>query len=245
MISEVPLNGRQTYEVAKYAALPESDEGDPVLTYSDYVCFAPNTLIETPTGPRKVQDLVAGDQILTLDKGPQRLIWTGKRKLEFGKSPHTQKPIMIKEGALGEHCPDADLVVSPQHRILLKGDVLAREHGQQECLGMAKGLLPFSGVRAMKGKRRVTYHTLLTERHEIVFANGLAVETFYPGRYAMTLLTPTERIYIRAALPHLSGSVEASYGEPARKIMKRREVERLRGVYGIPSVTLYETALTQ
>ena len=43
------------------------------------ICFTPDTAIETPFGPRPIQDLRPGDLILTKDHGPQPLRWIGSR----------------------------------------------------------------------------------------------------------------------------------------------------------------------
>lgn len=92
------------------------------------ICFAAGTQLMTPTGPRAIEDIAVGDLVLTVDRGPQPVRWRGKRKLDaidLHIAPHL-RPIRIKAGALGPDLPERDLVVSPQHRILVSSD-LARE----------------------------------------------------------------------------------------------------------------------
>ena len=55
----------------------------------------------------------------------------------------------------------------------------------------------------------------MTPRHEVIRANGLPVETFWPGRNALPLLGRFERLALIALIPGLLGDTEAVYGPPA------------------------------
>ncbi len=71
-LSEYPLVEGRTYEVIAFDNQPNAQvPGDPFFTYSDYVCYAPATLIDTPDGHRAVETLQSGDLICTHDNGPQ------------------------------------------------------------------------------------------------------------------------------------------------------------------------------
>ena len=192
--------------------------------FQPFVCFASGTLIATPGGARRVEDLAPGDMVSTFDGGAVPLIWCGHQRLAFDPSgpsaPEAQKPIEIKPGALGQNLPARRLIVSPQHRILVEGDT-------GEALALAKGLLPAKGVRQMKGCREVVYHSLLCQTHQVLIAEGVPAESFYPGRYAMTLLSPQQRAEIHALLPALRDDPETGYGLHARPILKCREAETL------------------
>ncbi len=223
-LSERPLVPGRSYTVQDYESNADATAGDPTLTYSEFVCFAPDTMIATPEGQRHVQDLRAGDHVLTMERGPQPLVWTGHRQLRFDAAPHRQKPIAIKPGALGPDLPKAQLIVSPQHRILLTGRALLPICKSDQALGPAKGLTRRPLVRQMRGCRLVRYHTLMTPRHEILLANGLAVESFYPGRHALTLLSCFDRLRIMALFPGVQRDPQAAYGPPARRFLTRKEV---------------------
>lgn len=190
---------------------------DRVLT--EFVCFAPGTRITTPLGTRRVETLNRGDLIETLDDGPQPLRWRGVRTLDFSVAGENQKPVEIKPGAFGENLPARRLVVSPQHRILLRT-------GGDDVLAIAKALVPTPRVRRMDGVRRITYHTLLMRRHSILFAEGLAVESFYPGPYAMRLLTAAQRLSILAEFPGMLQD-RWFYGTHVRPLLSRGDAEKL------------------
>lgn len=191
-----------------------------------FVCFAPQTRILTPDGPRAIETLQPGDLIETMDHGPQPLMWRVERTLDFEKgAPIAQKPIEIKPGALGAGLPKRSLLVSPQHRILLT-------HDRQDVLAPAKALLSFAGIRRCEGKRRVTYHALLFEEHQVIFAEGAAVESLYPGPQAMIVLSPLQRLQVLAMVPRLLNDPQAGYGPYARSVVKPKEVRSFASLKG-------------
>lgn len=130
------------------------------------------------------------------------------------------KPILIAAQALGPDTPKRDLVVSPQHKILLKSD------DNQGLLGPAKGLTSQRGIRRMKGCREVEYFHVLLPAHSIIFADGLATESFYPGETAMKLLTAKQRAATIAAVPTLRNGLD-TYGPQIRVSLTRRQAEEL------------------
>ncbi|MFZ1727592.1 MAG: Hint domain-containing protein [Albidovulum sp.] len=137
-------------------------------------CFTAGTLIAVPGGTVAVETLAPGDLVETLDHGPQVLRWIGQRRV-----PATSDlaPVRFAVGALGN---DAVLLVSPQHRMLLRGALAELYFGQDEVLVAAKHLIGSPGVTCQE-QTEVTYLHLLFDRHEIVFANGAPSESFHPG----------------------------------------------------------------
>lgn len=212
------------------------DANDPVVPYSSlFVCLASGTRIATPKGDRAIDTLNAGDLVLTLDRGPQPILWAGQRKLTFPESPPRQKPVLIGRGRLGAGLPRRDLILSPQHRLLVF-------HGEsRQALVKSRKLSELPGIRGMPGRRRVTYHTVLLPRHEIIFAEGAAVETFYPGPVGLGMLTAQERSALFKAVPALATSGLLAYGPPARPILRQLPVDfRLTAQGHVPFEVLRE-----
>ena len=77
----------------------------------------------------------------------------------------------------------------------------------------------------MNGRRQVRYHTIMTPKHEVLTANGLLVESFYPGVQAMALLRWIERLQILALIPGVLSDANAAYGPLARPALTKRDVE--------------------
>ncbi|MEM9061115.1 MAG: Hint domain-containing protein [Pseudomonadota bacterium] len=194
-------------------------------------CFAPGTLILTEFGDRPVEDLWPGDRIFTADNGLQTLRWIGRRDVDFSCGANARgekdKPVEIKSGALGGGLPRRNLVVSPQHRMVLGGAVVRAMFGDGEVLALAKGLTGSDRVRIMKGRRNATYYSLLFDRHEIIYAEGAPSESFRPGPVALREFAPEHREQIYAIYRRLRDEPIQGLGPPARKILSRQETEDL------------------
>ena len=104
--------------------------------------------------------------------------------------PDKHAPIRIAVGALGVGFPTRDLLVSPQHRILLSSEIAERVFGTREVLVCAKKLLDLPGVDQLSGDMPVTYWHILFEEHQIVKANGAWAESLFPGPQALKALDP-------------------------------------------------------
>ena len=192
-----------------------------------FVCFSSGTRIATPDGDRLVEDLRTSDLITTQDAGPQPIIWIGRRTLDFRQASSRAKPIELKAGCLGRGRPQRDLVVSPQHRILLDGPDIQTKCGAAEALAPAKGLLGRRGVRVKQGCQKVTYHTILLTRHHVILANNAPVESFYPGAYAIAALGHRMRHEVLLLFPDILKDRQTGFGPFARPVLSRREAEIL------------------
>ncbi len=103
-------------------------------------CFIPGTLIATPQGERLVEDLREGDRIITRDNGIQEIRWVGRKDLTghmLARKPH-MRPILVQKGSLGNGLPGHDLLLSPNHRILVNNDKTALYFEEREARLIAK-----------------------------------------------------------------------------------------------------------
>lgn len=209
------------------------NSGSTATGYQDYVtppCFTPGTLIDTPTGPRPVETLRPGDLVRTLDRGarPLRLVLeTALAPARLAADPGA-RPLRIPAGALGAGLPARDLVVSPQHRMLMSGSRCELMFGEAEVLVAARHLpcaAPL-GPGAWLAAGGVRYLHLLFDRHEIIFAEGAPTESFLPGDTVLAGAPAlAERIAALGALapvaparPILRGwEAAALFGGPARR----------------------------
>lgn len=193
-------------------------------------CFATGTRILTPLGERLVDDLWPGDQVITADHGPQTLRWIGRRDVDFtdpsNRRARDDKPVLIKAGALGDGQPTRDLVVSPQHRMVLSGKGVVNAFGTSEVFAIAKSLTSLPKVRTMAGKLQVSYFALLFDRHEVIFAEGAPTESFRPGPLVTSSFSADQLEEIHQIYPCLASDPETAPGPPARMLTKRPDVER-------------------
>jgi Ca2+-binding RTX toxin-like protein len=184
-------------------------------------CFTPGTLIRTPGGESPVERLRPGDLVLTRDDGPQPIRFVAMRRLgpeELAATP-ALRPVRIGAGAFGN---DRPLLVSPQHGVLV-----ARADGS-EGLARAIQLARMKGgkVRVAEGARSVTYIHLVFDRHQVVFSNGLATESFYPGARALAGLAPDAREEFARLFPDIAARGLPAYGPSARPYLRRPDLPR-------------------
>jgi hypothetical protein len=198
------------------------------------ICFTPGTRIRTETGDVAIEDLGTGDRILTRDNGPQEVLWSGNRRMSGARlfAMPDQRPIRMRAGALGVDRPDADLIVSPEHRVLVTGRAARDLWNEPEVLVRAADLVGDARVTVDHSLRETYYIHLMLDRHEVVWANGLEVETFHPGFMGLEHLTNLQRESLLEMRPELDGNPHA-YGAPARRMLTRAEAAIL--IQGAPT----------
>ncbi|OYU39034.1 MAG: hypothetical protein CFE33_11385 [Pseudorhodobacter sp. PARRP1] len=179
-------------------------------------CFVAGTLIRTPDGEMAVEHLRVGDLVCTQDAGAQPVAWCGSRYLnaqDLTLHPGL-RPVRIRAGALGAGMPKRDLVVSPQHRILVASDTTQRVSGAREVLVAAKHLAGLPGISVDQQALDVRYVHFLCPSHQVIFAHGAATESMLPGAQALRSLTPQARAEVLALFPELGFGAEAGVSAP-------------------------------
>jgi len=222
-VNEVPPYGTDLWVVDTRIEtmahdLREADEAAGVI------CFTPGTQIETPDGPRLVEELQEGDCVLTRDNGPQGILWKGARRMSGARMfvmPRL-RPVRIRSGALGQERPEGDLLVSPDHQILVDGPAAYDLFNEREVLVAAKHLVNETTITIENGRRHVTYIHLLLPAHEILTANGVASESFHPSNADLDTLSPEDLTRLLALFPELKGDPK-SYGDQARRTLNASE----------------------
>ena len=187
-----------------------------VITFSEIenvvICFAYGTHILTDRGDCMVQNLEIGDNVITRDNGLQKIRWIGSRKVP---AKDNLAPIVFRQGVINN---TRDLVVSPQHRMLVSGMRAELLFGQSEVLVPAKHLLGNDGVyQAVDGF--VEYFHVLFDTHEIIYAEGTATESYHPGDYSLGELGEPARDELFNLFPYLRSAPNA-YGPTARTCLK-------------------------
>lgn len=168
------------------------------------VSFTRGTHITMASGRQMpIEDLRAGDRVLTRDDGPQEIRWVGQTTL---RATGNFAPVVIKRGALHN---ENDLVVSPDHRLFVyqRQDKLGA--GRSEVLVKVRHLINGDSVYQRDGGF-VDYFQLLFDEHQIIYAEGIAAESL--------LIDPTtraavpERVHSRGAghshRPHFDYEVD-------------------------------------
>ncbi|RLL72840.1 Hint domain-containing protein [Paenirhodobacter hankyongi] len=193
------------------------------------ICFTPGTLIDTPDGPRPVEALRPGDRVLTRDDGAQELLWIGSRRMTGARLhalPHLC-PVRICAGAFGIGRPTGDLIVSPQHRMLIRGPQARALFNEAEVLVRACDLVNGGSVRVEQGLAGLHYIHLLFARHQVIRANGMESESFHPASTALEMISEPQRAGLLALLPEIATD-PLGYGAFARRALSGSEAAILR-----------------
>ncbi len=203
------------------------------LTFSEIEnivpCFTPGTSIATPRGEILVEDLQVGDTVITRDNGIQEIRWIGAKRMdgrELQNNPHLQ-PVLMQKGSLGNGLPERDMLVSPNHRMLVGNDRVSLYFDEHEVLVAAKHLLnPKAGVQTINSMG-TTYIHFMFDKHEVVLANGAWTESFQPGDYTLKGMGNAQRNEIFELFPELREQQGQAAFASARLTLKRHEAKML------------------
>ncbi|MEZ5778405.1 MAG: Hint domain-containing protein [Paracoccaceae bacterium] len=202
--------------VTLVGVLASQVDSGPELRAIGIPCFTRGTMIETPSGEVAIEALRAGDNVKTLDHGAQTIRWIGSRTVAaIGRLA----PVLIPAGAFGNR---RALKVSPQHRMLFSGWRTQLLFGEADVLIPAKFLVDGKTIREVPGGE-VEYFHILFDRHEVIFAEGAATESFHPGAQAFGALDAAARAEVISVFPELADAGIAGYGPTARRTLRARE----------------------
>lgn len=180
-------------------------------------CYVAGSLIKTPNGAVPVERLQIGDLVISADHGavPIKSVHTrtfNAKALAVHQNAH---PIRISQGALGNGCPTRDILVSPQHRVLLRSRIVERMYDTAEVLAPAVQLTQMPGIEKVVSES-VTYVHLVFSDHQVIFAEGAPMESLLLGPQVHESLTEHE---IQSLMDDL-GPDAALPTTPARPLVK-------------------------
>ncbi|KAA9009173.1 Hint domain-containing protein [Histidinibacterium aquaticum] len=191
-------------------------------------CFTPGTAIATPRGEVLVEDLKVGDRVITRDNGIQEIRWLGHKTMsgtDFVRDAHL-KPVLITAGSLGHGLPERDMLVSPNHRVLVASDRTQLYFDETEVLASAKHLVGKPGIHRLD-TLSTTYIHFMFDRHEVVLSNGAWTESFQPGDWSLKGIDTDQRAEIFALFPELREARGLEGYTAARKVLKKHEARLL------------------
>lgn len=197
---------------------------DGAIPYSSLVpCFTRGTFIETLSGEQPIETIKEGDWVLTRDNGFQPVRWIGECQVPArGK----RAPIRVAKGVLQN---TRDLLVSPNHRMLIADPQAKLHFGETEVLVAAKHLTHMSGVSQVFGGS-VTYLHLLFDQHQILIANETYSESFFPGTTSLGALEEQSKEEVLALFPELRSRTDIAFAQTARRCLNRPEAMLLQQI---------------
>jgi Hint domain len=154
-------------------------------------CFLYGTQVLTTKGEARVEEIAVGDLVVTARGDRLPVKWIGRRRFTKNGGSSWQTvvlPVRISRFAIDNQTPHADLYVSPAHALFIDGVLIPAIH-------LVNGA---SIVQVMpEGVEDIQYFHIELETHEVIFAEGAAVETLLVtnGRESFDNFFEYERLY--------------------------------------------------
>jgi hypothetical protein len=160
-----------------------------------------------------------GDMIETRDGGLQPLRWSGCTTVVTAGD---LAPIVITAGTFGN---TADLVVSPQHAVLIQVGVLNCFMVKLRfCCARLTCLVTTAFIVAPGGV--VNYWHILFDANQVVHASGIWSESLYPGETTMDAISPKAQNEIRGLLDDIT-----TYRQKAAPCIRKFEATVMSAAY--------------
>ncbi|MDB5398609.1 MAG: hypothetical protein JWQ55_627, partial [Rhodopila sp.] len=131
-------------------------------------CFAAGTRVATPRGEVAVEALSPNDEVTLASGATAPIVWIGRRRVDCRSHPKPQDvwPVRIRRGAFAPGAPRRDLFLSPDHAVFI-----------EDVLIPIKYLMNGETIRQIE-RKAVEYFHLELPAHDVVLADGLAVESY-------------------------------------------------------------------
>ncbi|MCI4678010.1 Hint domain-containing protein [Rhodoblastus acidophilus] len=136
---------------------------------SQNLCFLAGTMIRTPDGEAAIETLKRGDLVLTSEVVAKPVNWLGKQTVSrLFADPVRSLPIRVRAGALAQNVPVRDLLVSPDHALLVDGVLI-------HAGALVNGT---SIVRETDMPQVFVYYHVELDDHSLILAENTPAETF-------------------------------------------------------------------
>ncbi|MBE7190175.1 Hint domain-containing protein, partial [Jatrophihabitans endophyticus] len=137
---------------------------------NDVACFLAGSAILTPDGEMPVERLRPGMAVTVLEHGarvPRTVRWVGHGRVSPRPTSLDDHPVRIRAGAIRDNVPHRDLLVTPEHCILLDGGLVP-----------ARMLVNGSSIVADTTIAAFDFFHVELDRHGILLAEGLEAESY-------------------------------------------------------------------
>lgn len=158
--------GNFNAQMAPLVSLASDGTGGTAVTLA---CYTAGTRIAVPGGEARVSDLIIGDEVVTAAGRVRAIKWIGTRSYagRFLKANPNAMPVRFRANSLADGVPCRDLLVSPEHAMLIDGLLVPARH-----------LVNNRSITQETGLDRVDYFHVELDTHDVILAEGAASETF-------------------------------------------------------------------
>jgi T5SS/PEP-CTERM-associated repeat protein len=169
-VGSITVNGTYVFNDVTFApGASTSLVFTPGDDFFQVACYREGTYILTDKGEVPVETLAIGDNVITRSGKAKPIKWIGRRTYEgaFAAANPTLAPVLIRAGALADGVPHHDLYVSPEHAMYIDGVLVPARH-----------LVNGSSILATRDIDPIRYFHIELAKHDVVYAEGAAAETF-------------------------------------------------------------------
>ena len=149
---------------------------DDIVPIGPSAAISACALVMTPTGNRKIEDLVTGDMVITKAKGALPIQHVFNQTVPaFGYGC----PIILRAPFFGL---SQDVIIASNQRMLISSIETEYDFGNENMLMEAGELVGLPGAAYHGGPDQIEYHHILLDSHECIKVCGAWTESLYIGR---------------------------------------------------------------
>jgi hypothetical protein len=128
--------------------------------------------IRAARGEQRVETITTGDEVVVVRDGVELLEevkWVGMTRVDVTRHAHVEDvaPIRVRKGAIADNQPSTDLLLSPEHSLIIDG----------LCVPV-KLLVNGGSITSERDHTPFTYYHIELERHGILLAENLPAESY-------------------------------------------------------------------
>ncbi len=191
---------------------------------SAFNALAHGSLITTTQGEVAIEDLRPGMDVVTRERGAQKVMWIGLMTHMPNDNPQgTPLLTRVTSDRFGGGCPSPDLLAGPGARMLHRPAGVQYETPGKLAYSPLRDFIDGDGIIGLNPREPVdTYHICL-RRHATIRANGLDLEAFHPGTSIRDRMgTHTLELFM-SMFPHIRTT--SDFGSPAHPRLSLRGME--------------------
>ena len=174
------------------------------ITESACAAIAHGGLIETDHGQKSIEDLNPGDNIRCADGTVLPLRWIGSRTYSAHLEPAARPRLLrVTGGTFGRDAPNRDTVLARSATVLLENPACEQVIGQRAAFAPLAAFEDGLTISRLTPPGDLTLYNLAFDRQQAILVNGLAVETYHPGRNTMQFVNNGAQTTLSRLFPHI------------------------------------------
>ncbi|MGI3168763.1 Hint domain-containing protein [Pseudooceanicola sp. C21-150M6] len=183
--------------------------------------FAHGTLLATADGPVAIEDLRPGMEVLTRERGAQKVLWIGIMTHRTVSGPDALLT-RVTSDRFGQGQPHPDLLAGPGARMLHRPAASHSDPQGRLIYSPLRDFIDGDSVIGIRPRMAVETYHLALHHHATIIAAGLDLESFHPGTDLCNRMGPHTLDLYLTIFPHVRRLTD--FGQLAHPRMSARNV---------------------